>query len=319
MEINNIIEQLSNNLKRHISSEIYDDFFSETYTYSLFPAGKLFRPLLVWSVAQDFSKSENSSSDDIFTEDHARMASFVESHHTYTLIHDDMPCMDDDDMRRGRPSTHKKFGQWQALLSGDGLLNASYGILSKIQSPNIAHVYRYSTWALGPKGLILGQALDLSGTMTESFQDLVLTHKLKTARLIQTSLVGPYLLIPEKNLKSKRNLKNIKKLHKLGEHMGVAFQLLDDLCELVDEELSAHENEVNPWPRFTELCYKELDRSLLYIEKYFNENKTENLKKIYGLYLKKIKTLMTGSELNIEKHIGTKLGPIIGTLDSLSS
>lgn len=319
MEINTVIEELSNNLRRHISSEIYDDFFSETYTYSLFPAGKLFRPLLVWSIAQDFSNTQNMASESKFTEDHARLGSFVESHHTYTLIHDDMPCMDDDDERRGRASTHKKFGQWQALLSGDGLLNASYSILSKIKSNNMANVLNYCTWALGPKGLILGQALDLSGKMTESFPDLILTHKLKTARLIQASLVSSFLLIPEENLSITRDLNSLKKLHKLGEHMGVAFQLLDDLCELVDEELSKHESEVNPWPRFTEECYEALDSSLKYIEIYFKENKTDNLKSIYGLYLRKIKTLITGSELNIENHIGTKLGPIVSTLDSLSS
>lgn len=318
MDIKKTIEELSNNLRRHISQEFYDDFFSETYTYSLFPAGKLFRPLLVWSVAQDFSKAQNKDAQS-FTEDHALMASLVETHHTYTLIHDDMPCMDNDDVRRGRPSTHKQFGQWQALLSGDGLLNASYSMFSKMKSKNMPYVLKYSTWALGPKGLILGQALDLSGTMTESFQDLVLTHKLKTARLIQTALLGSYLLIDEENLKSPRHYQSLKKMHKLGEHMGVAFQLLDDLCELVDEELSEHENEVNPWPRFTKQCYNELEKSLNYIAKYFEENETVNLKNIYGLYLKKIKTLMSGSELNIEKHIGTKLNPIISTLDGLSS
>ena len=313
MEIKTIIEELSDNLKRHISTEVYDDFFSDAYNYSLFPAGKLFRPLLVWSIAQDFSKDAN------FSEDHARLASFVESHHTYTLIHDDMPCMDDDDMRRGRLSTHKKFGQWQALLAGDGLLNASYSILSKLESNNFKHVLNYSTWALGPKGLILGQALDLSGKMTESFTDLVLTHKLKTARLIQTSLVCSFLLIDEESIKIKSDLKMLKELHKLGEHMGVAFQLLDDLCELVDEQLSEHEQEVNPWARFTQECLNTLSFALNYIENYFNEKETANLRFIYGLYLKKIKTLIAGSELNIENHIKSDLGPILSTLDSLSS
>ncbi|EQC46257.1 polyprenyl synthetase family protein [Bacteriovorax sp. Seq25_V] len=299
-------EQLNKNLKQHINKEIYDNFFSDPYIYSLFPAGKLFRPLMVWSVSNDFFGEFNNNS--------ALIASFTEVHHTYTLIHDDMPCMDDDDMRRGRPSTHKQFGQWQALLSGDGLLNASYGILSRIQGHNLGAVLRYASWALGPKGLILGQALDLSGVMTESFNDLVLTHKLKTARLIQVCLVAP--ILAQEGFKDTKKLKD---LHRLGYHMGVAFQILDDLCELTDEVLSEHENEVNPWPRFTKQCAEELNQSLIGIEKFFNKYESKNLRKTYASYLEKIKTQINGSENIIEGHINTDLRPIMLTLDRLCS
>lgn len=312
-QLETVISELSDNLKNHIDFEAYENFFSETYQYSLFPTGKLFRPLLVWAISQDFSKSQS------FNKDQKLLASFTEVHHTYTLIHDDMPCMDDDDMRRGRASTHKKFGQWQALLSGDGLTNASYSLLAKISPEKVAHILKYATWSLGPKGLILGQALDLSGKMTESFKDLVLTHRLKTARLIQVALVGSLILTDKNDYKYDNNLLEVKSMHRLGDHMGVAFQLLDDLCELVDEKLSDHEQEVNPWPRYTKECEKQLSDSLNYIESYFNKYETKNLKNVYGLYLRKIKTLITGSESIIENHIGTNLTPILSSLDSLSS
>ncbi len=300
------IELLNKNLKSHINKEIYDNFFSDPYIYSLFPAGKLFRPLMVWSVTKDFyGDFDNNSS---------LIASFTEIHHTYTLIHDDMPCMDNDDIRRGRPSTHKQYGQWQALLSGDGLLNASYGVLSRIQGEHLGSVLRYATWALGPKGLILGQALDLSGIMTDSFNDLLLTHKLKTARLIQVCLVAP--VIAREGIS---NTKKLKDLHRLGHHMGIAFQILDDLCELTDEILSEHESEVNPWPRFTELCATQLNESLSLIENFFNQYQSENLRKTYASYLKKIKTQVNGSENIIEGHIKKDLGPIMLTLDRLCS
>ena len=306
-----VISQLNNNLKRHIHNEFYDNFFSQTYTYSLLPAGKLFRPLIVWAITQDFDHDNN------FSKNHQLLASFVEVHHTYTLIHDDMPCMDNDDMRRGRASTHKKFGQWQALLAGDGLLNASYSVLSKINSDKLFQLMRYSTWALGPKGLILGQAMDLAGKMNNSFEDLILTHTLKTARLIQVCLTGSLLLVKNKSLPD--NLKTYKSIHKLGQEMGIAFQLLDDLCELEDEQLSVHEKDINPWPKNSDICLARLQKSLEHIEVFYNEYRCENLLNVYSIYLKKIETLLKGSQNIIEKHIKMNLDPVMLCLNRLSS
>ena len=305
-----VIKLLNDNLERHISNEIYENFFSQTYTYSLLPAGKLFRPLLVWAISQDFNKNKD------FSDAHQKLASMVEIHHTYTLIHDDMPCMDDDDMRRGRESTHKKFGQWQALLAGDGLLNASYSILAKINSEYLGQLLRYATWTLGPKGLILGQALDLGGVMNNSFEDLILTHTLKTARLIQLCLNGSFLLCEDSHIK--KSYDNFKSIHKLGQEMGIAFQLLDDLCELEVEKLSKHEDDINPWPKNSKICFERLNKSLNNIDTFYKNFECENLQKVYSIYLEKIKTLLRGSQLNIEKHIKMSLDPILVSLDRLS-
>lgn len=310
MQSENEIEKILNdNLLKHISKELYSNFFQAPYFYSLFPAGKLFRPKICWATSQDLLKEFSANS--------KLIASFSEIHHTYTLIHDDLPCMDNDDIRRGRPSNHKKFSEWQALLCADGLLNASYSILSNLDTPNLSKVLKYATWALGPKGLILGQALDLSGIMNESFNDLILTHKLKTARLIQCCLVLPYMA--KKESLSILDFKVIKKLHKLGEHMGIVFQLLDDLCELSESELSEHEAFVNPWPKNSTKCLIQVEFSFNYINKFFKGNNSENIKNVFKLYLSKIQKELLINRSIIENHIGTELSPVIRAFDSFDS
>lgn len=305
----NIEELLNSNLESHVSKQLYDNFFTAPYLYSLFPAGKLFRPKICWAISKDiFNK---------FSKDAARIASFSEMHHTYTLIHDDMPCMDNDDMRRGRASTHKQFGQWQALLSADGLLNASYAVLSNLDTPNLKYILKYATWALGPKGLILGQALDLSGIMNKSFDNLLLTHKLKTARLIQCCLVLP-IMAKEEKLNSV-DFKLLKKLHKFGEHIGVVFQLLDDLCELSDEVLSEHEAFVNPWPNNSKKCTDQIEKSFQFIFNFFESHKTKNTQEVFTNYLSKINKEIVRNSKTIESHLNINLGPVMGLFDRLNS
>lgn len=301
-------EILNLSLEKTLKNEVYDNFFYAPYEYSLLPAGKLFRPKLVFAICSDLLNN--------FDENHKLLASFVEKHHTYTLIHDDMPCMDNDEYRRGRLTTHKKFGQWQALLSGDGLLNASYGTLSRLKTQNIGLVFRYCTWALGPKGLILGQALDLSGLMNESFENLLLTHKLKTARLIQVCLVAP-ILAQDKKLKSS-DIKLAKDLHRVGHDIGVTFQLLDDLTELVDEKLSEHENDVNPWPKNFNLCLNAVENSSQNIDSFFKKYNSSQLKEIYINYLEKISSTIIEKQSTIEIHVKNSLNPVVSCLNSFS-
>lgn len=310
MQSENEIEKILNeNLLKHISKQLYVNFFEAPYHYSLFPAGKLFRPKMCWASATDYHKDFDNNS--------KLIASFTEIHHTYTLIHDDLPCMDNDDMRRGRASSHKKFSEWEALLCGDGLLNASYAILSNLDTPNLSKVLKYATWALGPKGLILGQALDLSGKMNDSFNNLILTHKLKTARLIQCCLVLPYMA--KKQQLTVVDFKVIKKLHKLGEHMGVVFQLLDDLCELTESKLSEHEAFVNPWPKNSSQCLNQVEYSFNYIIEFFNKNESGNIKNIFKSYVSKIQRELLNSTMIIESHIGAELTPVIRAFDRFDS
>ncbi len=312
-------QQIESDILRLIKSGNYNNWFHEIYEYSLLPAGKLFRPLLAYASALDFGMDfeDKTAQNGI-----RNFSCALEIHHTYTLIHDDMPCMDDDEYRRGRLSTHAKFGSWQALLAGDALQSLSFYLIAKNKAQYRNEILDYAHWCLGAKGLILGQALDLDHQMTESFKNLILTHKLKTARLIQLSLVGAYLQTPAVEFKT------AKAIHRLGEHMGVAFQLLDDLCELEDEVLSEHEEAVNPWKTRQEDCFNELSRNLSYMKQFFHQYKCENIRLVYGQYLGKVLTIINSNKGNIIKHLNVETGqrpasnytldPIISLLNTLT-
>ena len=187
--------QLENMLTHHLVRNLPNHKILDVYLYACLPGGKLFRPHLVWSVLQDLNPELAQSSSLNLDSNHALLSSGVEFHHTYTLLHDDLPSMDNDLLRRGKPCTHIAFAEWQALLAGDGLLNLSYQLLSKIKHPRSNELFRFFSWALGPKGLIHGQVMDLAHEMNESFQNTLRTHELKTARLIQVSILGSAIIV----------------------------------------------------------------------------------------------------------------------------
>ena len=288
---------LSTHLPRHQAKEIY--------YYSLLPPGKLLRPLLVRAVATDLKDYQCPA--------HSYLELFVEVHHVYTLIHDDLPCMDNDSIRRGRPTVHCKFDEGKALLTGDGLAHLSYRILSLIESPRLPSLLRYSTWALGPKGLIQGQYQDLSQEMNQNFSKLVDTHRLKTSRLIQTSIVGAGIL------SERASLKALKDLHRLGEHLGIAFQLLDDLEELAAEVLSNHESKINPFLTYPSPCAHELQYRLEKMEGLLRCYQLFHTQKVLGDYFKKTNRMLSQKRDNIKDYIGTELlRPIQEILHGLS-
>jgi geranylgeranyl diphosphate synthase, type II len=253
--------------------------------YAVFPAGKLFRPKLVEALALDLSH--------IVSEDHLHLASAIELHHAYTLVHDDLPAMDNDLMRRGRPSTHAHHGEWKAILAGDALLIASFNELSNIKHPNFRQINKLMTWTTGAKGLIEGQYRDLAAD-----SNIIRIHELKTGRLIQLATLGAYLLTDNQTLKGK------VEFLRLGREIGVSFQLLDDLTELSVPEVSTHELEINPFINQAEKALNELRVShlrltaitfghrLIHVEKmlqdYFKVNQ-ENLLTNFSVIEKNIK------------------------------
>lgn len=241
--------QFEHNLKIHLKQHTPEGLLRDVYEYVLLPAGKLFRPYLAASAFQQVHGLPSVQRE--LKNPHSSLSLFcslVEIHHAYTLVHDDLPAMDDDDERRGRPSAHIQFPEWKALLAGDGLHALSYRLLSLIQHPQLPTLMRLMSGLLGPKGLIHGQALDLSETMNESFSFLKQTHQLKTARLIQFSLLGGHLIAERANYRS------ALEIAKLGETLGLLFQFVDDLSELA-EDLSPHELQVNPWLHQFEQSY----------------------------------------------------------------
>jgi geranylgeranyl pyrophosphate synthase len=218
-------------LKKYILKEIKDSDLQETVLYSLIPAGKLFRPNLFLHLLNDLNISIN--------QDHLKLALALELHHAYTLIHDDLPCMDNDTERRGKPTAHIQFNEWKALLAGDTLLILSFKIIS-----HLSRELAFFTWATGPKGLILGQKMDLN-LENKNFQNIIRLHELKTARLLQTAIFFA--------------TKDVKLALKLGSAIGISFQLMDDKNDLKSEK--KHELALNPWHQYRSDCEKYLAKN----------------------------------------------------------
>jgi geranylgeranyl diphosphate synthase type II len=188
--------------------------------YSLFAGGKRLRPILTLAAAEVCGGSSDNAL-------HAACA--VECIHTYSLIHDDLPCMDDDDLRRGRPTNHKVFGEGIAVLAGDALLTAAFEILA--QAPQTA---RYSTadyilelaQTAGSKSLIAGQVMDLEGEgRSVSKAGLQFIHLAKTAALLMTSL---RLGAMSANVTEAK----LQALTGFGRSLGLAFQVIDDILDV---------------------------------------------------------------------------------------
>jgi geranylgeranyl pyrophosphate synthase len=192
--------------------------------YSLSSPGKRLRPLLVLATAASY---------DTPIEKALIPACAIEMVHTYSLIHDDLPCMDDDDLRRGQPTLHKIVPEWQALLTGDYLLTYAFEILSSephlSAEQKIALIHSLSTRA-GAEGMIGGQILDLLcvGQSVE-WETIEKMHLGKTAGLISASLEFGGI-IAQVSTADRESLKN------LGLAIGTAFQLIDDLLDYTSTE-----------------------------------------------------------------------------------
>ncbi|OUR97001.1 hypothetical protein A9Q84_11745 [Halobacteriovorax marinus] len=313
------IETIVNNIEIHLNSVLPKQQFKEVYLYGVLPPGKAFRPQLVSSIFADYNNSHDLDFLNNPKNEVNYLSSAVELHHAYTLLHDDLPCMDDDDIRRGKPATHKAFSEWKALLAGDGLQTASFALLSKYSGKNLSIMLKFFSWALGPKGLIQGQFLDLSEEMTKSFESLILTHQLKTARLIQTSLLLGYW--SSSHAENRENIyETSKTLFKLGHAIGIVFQLLDDLTELVDDELSSHESAVNPWlGKFGKNCFESLVTNLSIIDTTLNKEELTTTKSVLKNYFKKIETMVVSGKTNIERHSNNNLMPIVSLLERINT
>ncbi len=195
----------------------------ESIRYSLLAPGKRIRPCLALMACEACSGDVKAA---------LPAASALEMVHCYSLIHDDLPAMDDDDLRRGRPTNHIKFGESTAILAGDGLLTLAFETLAKgIDDPQvaIACVAELAS-AAGAEGMVGGQQADLEGELTEeiSLEELEAIHRRKTGRL----LTAPLIMGGRIAGASDETLNNLKIY---GESVGLALQIGDDLLGVVGD------------------------------------------------------------------------------------
>lgn len=187
--------------------------------YSATNGGKRFRPVLSLLVGELWGAS------------HDRVLPFaaaVEFVHTYSLIHDDLPCMDNDDVRRGKPTNHKVFGEDIALLAGDALLTEAFLILSKNYADThflLASLVSLLSEVSGVRGMVGGQAIDLRSTKEKlTVSDLITMHSLKTGALIRGAVEGAAVIAGAHSAE-------LFHIREFGEGLGLAFQVADDILD----------------------------------------------------------------------------------------
>ena len=184
---------------------------SDCIRYMVYGEGKRIRMRLLMSSADFFKLSHTSAQE---------AAVALELLHTYTLIHDDLPCMDNDDIRRGKPSAHRAFNEATALLAGDALQSMAYELWSK----NHAHCIVQFAYLLGPSGLIGGQAMEesLRNSKNQNIERLLKVFEMKTANLFIIAATLPAWT-------SNASDQQTHTLHEWAKNLGIAFQVADDL------------------------------------------------------------------------------------------
>lgn len=195
----------------------------ESVRYSFSSGGKRFRPFIAYLVSQAFGTSVHKTLPYAFA---------VEMIHTYSLIHDDLPCMDSDDFRRGQPTNHKVYGEDIALLAGDTLLTESFAVIAQSyeQDPKlVVQLIQLLTKKAGGLGMIGGQVLDMKSTAGITAQQIQLMHKLKTGALIESAVIGSAFI----SQVAEAELIYVKTY---AEKIGLAFQIKDDILDMHDKE-----------------------------------------------------------------------------------
>ena len=195
--------------------------------HTLFSGGKRFRPTLVIAAAELFGKPMETV---------MPTACALELIHTYSLIHDDLPCMDDDDFRRGRPTSHKIFGEGMAVLAGDALLTAAFGLIAQnsrvpgVTQARVIEVISDVAQACGAQGMVGGQAVDIESTGVElGVDEIEIMDRLKTAALIAVCARAGAVLAGASE--SDRD-----SVTRYGRCLGIAFQISDDVLDAIGDE-----------------------------------------------------------------------------------
>ena len=220
MTRNEKLEKIGQTIEDFYRSQQVSSDLSEVILYSVQAGGKRIRPLLLLELIQAFGLE--------LAETHYQVAAALEMIHTGSLIHDDLPAMDDDDYRRGRLTSHKKFGEDMAILAGDSLFLDPYGLLARAELPSQVKVDLISELSLasGSFGMVAGQVLDMQGEgQAISLEDLKIIHANKTGKLLTYPFVAAGLIV-----QAQQSVQD--KLRRIGELLGLAFQVRDDILDV---------------------------------------------------------------------------------------
>lgn len=218
-ELSNLVDNRLDQLLPGI--QVTPALIHESMRYSVFAGGKRIRPILCLLTYEMLGGLDYN---EVIVQ-----ACCLELVHTYSLIHDDLPAMDNDDLRRGKPTNHKKFDEATAILAGDALQTLAFELLStKIKDSKIALLsIECLARAIGTRGMVGGQVLDIQGEDLESpsVEDVEAIHQRKTGALLQASLeVGA--------IASEASAPTLLKVSRIGGLLGYAFQIADDLLDL---------------------------------------------------------------------------------------
>jgi geranylgeranyl diphosphate synthase type II len=208
-------------------AKLFPSSIHEAMRYSLFAGGKRVRPILAIAAAEALGAK---------TADLLPLAGTLELIHTYSLIHDDLPAMDNDDFRRGRPTCHKVYGEAIAILAGDGLLNMAFEVLSdprrlkSVPANRLIAIIREISTASGVSGMVGGQVVDMESEGKDiDFPTLEYIHTHKTGTLIRASVrVGA--------LYARAGKRHFTALTHYGEMVGLAFQIADDILDITGKQ-----------------------------------------------------------------------------------
>ena len=211
-------ERVNNEISKYV---INSNEIDKSMHYALSNPGKRVRPLLTYLVGDvlnlDFNKLDGT-------------ASAIEIIHTYSLVHDDLPCMDNDDLRRGKPTLHVKYSESTAVLAGDAMASLAIDIILQDENLNSdlkVELLQFLMKTIGPEGMILGQIQDISFESTSANEEeIIKMNELKTGALVEFSMLAPVIIAGERTDQWK----------KIAKRVGITFQLIDDLLDIQQSE-----------------------------------------------------------------------------------
>tara|TARA_B100001939_G_scaffold222976_1_gene191890 strand:- start:251 stop:1120 length:870 start_codon:yes stop_codon:yes gene_type:complete len=225
--MSHIRDQVSSNIEKYIGDS---NFIEVAMKYSALAESKMFRAALVFASGDLNNNISNKSL--------INLSASIELMHTYSLIHDDLPSMDNDELRRGQDSSHIKFGEANAILVGDALQALSYEIISDdedLSSDEKVVAIKLLASACGKNGMVYGQFLDIeSESKSIDKKSIENIHALKTGKLIECSVMYGQIGNPEKNVK--------KVLKSYAKKIGLAFQIKDDILEVTSNKETLGKN-----------------------------------------------------------------------------